>query len=215
MLQRELAEALDISPAMVSKLAKRGMPTDSLERAQRWRKRHLEPGRVKAFKAPTGRATQQTPPPQPSGHAVTLAGHSPMGQPCNWLDMAAPQTVTAWTVEAVAAACAHLLQNAPSPDDAAYPLAFLRDLLRRTDPHEVRFRLPLCVWLHLVEGWVHPEAIQLLKQNPGGELLDAATLGRLVNPERPFPPLELIDAAADVEGISVIGWPAEQDTETD
>ncbi len=48
MLQKELATALDISPAMVSKLAKRGMPTDTLERAQRWRKRHLEPGRLKA-----------------------------------------------------------------------------------------------------------------------------------------------------------------------
>jgi hypothetical protein len=47
MQQNELAKLLDISPAMVSRLAKRGMPTDTLERAQRWRKRHLEPGRVK------------------------------------------------------------------------------------------------------------------------------------------------------------------------
>lgn len=38
---------LGISGAMVTKLAKRGMPTDTLERAERWRKRHLEPGRVK------------------------------------------------------------------------------------------------------------------------------------------------------------------------
>ena len=47
MTQKELAQALGISPGMVSRLAKRGMPTDSLQRAQRWRKRHLEPGRVK------------------------------------------------------------------------------------------------------------------------------------------------------------------------
>lgn len=47
MNQKELAQALGISPGMVSRLAKRGMPTDSLQRAQRWRKRHLEPGRVK------------------------------------------------------------------------------------------------------------------------------------------------------------------------
>jgi transcriptional regulator with XRE-family HTH domain len=51
MMQKELAEALGVSPAMVSKLAKRGMPTDSLERAQRWRKRHLEPGRIKRNRA--------------------------------------------------------------------------------------------------------------------------------------------------------------------
>ena len=47
MLKKELAAALGISPAMVSKLAKRGMPVDSVERARRWRKRHLDPGRVK------------------------------------------------------------------------------------------------------------------------------------------------------------------------
>lgn len=47
MTQKELAHALGITPGMLSKLKKRGMPVDSLERAQRWRKRHLEPGRVK------------------------------------------------------------------------------------------------------------------------------------------------------------------------
>lgn len=47
MLKKELAALLDISPAMVSRLAKQGMPVDTLERAKRWRKRHLEPGRIK------------------------------------------------------------------------------------------------------------------------------------------------------------------------
>ena len=47
MQQKELATLLDISPAMVSRLAKRGMPTDTLERAERWRRRHLAPGRGK------------------------------------------------------------------------------------------------------------------------------------------------------------------------
>lgn len=50
MLKKELAEALGISAAMVSKLAKRGMPTDTVERAQRWRRRHLEPGRIKGVR---------------------------------------------------------------------------------------------------------------------------------------------------------------------
>ena len=47
---KELAALLGISGAAVSKLVKRGMPTDSLERAKRWRKRHLEPGRIKGGK---------------------------------------------------------------------------------------------------------------------------------------------------------------------
>ncbi len=50
MLKKDLATLLGISGAMVTRLAKRGMPTDSLERAQRWRKRHLEPGRVKGVR---------------------------------------------------------------------------------------------------------------------------------------------------------------------
>lgn len=47
MQKKELAELLGISASMVSRLAKRGMPTDTIERARRWRNRHLEPSRVK------------------------------------------------------------------------------------------------------------------------------------------------------------------------
>lgn len=53
MTGKELAKALGISPQMVSKLRKRGMPTDSLERALRWRRRNLEPGRVKGVRVDT------------------------------------------------------------------------------------------------------------------------------------------------------------------
>lgn len=69
MQQNELAKLLDISPAMVSRLAKRGMPTDTVERAERWRKRHLEPGRVKGSRFDPNRKakppiqTQATPNP--------------------------------------------------------------------------------------------------------------------------------------------------------
>lgn len=61
MQQKELAILLDISPAMVSRLAKRGMPTDDPERAKRWRKRHLEPGRVKGVRADTIQPKQPAP----------------------------------------------------------------------------------------------------------------------------------------------------------
>ena len=47
MLKKELARLLGVSESMVSRHAKQGMPIDSLERAQRWRRRHLEPGRIK------------------------------------------------------------------------------------------------------------------------------------------------------------------------
>jgi hypothetical protein len=76
MQQNELAKLLDISTAMVSRLAKRGMPTDTLERAQRWRKRHLEPGRVKGARFdPKRKATPTAPTPSTPAPAVAeLAG---------------------------------------------------------------------------------------------------------------------------------------------
>lgn len=76
MQQNELAKLLDISTAMVSRLAKRGMPTDTLERAQRWRKRHLEPGRVKGARfEPKRKATATAPAPAtPAPAADALAG---------------------------------------------------------------------------------------------------------------------------------------------
>ena len=64
MNQKELAQALGISPGMVSRHAKMGMPTDSLERAQRWRKRHLEPSRVKGSRFdPTAASAAEAPAP--------------------------------------------------------------------------------------------------------------------------------------------------------
>ena len=44
--RKELAKALGISAPSVTKMAKRGMPTDTVERVRRWRDRHLDPGRT-------------------------------------------------------------------------------------------------------------------------------------------------------------------------
>jgi phage terminase Nu1 subunit (DNA packaging protein) len=69
MTQKELAEALGITQAAVSKLARRGMPTDSVERASRWRRRHLQTGRMKGIRRDTVQAStpaqpgEETPPP--------------------------------------------------------------------------------------------------------------------------------------------------------
>jgi hypothetical protein len=51
----EMAAALGLSPAMVSKLRKRGMPMDTVERAERWRKRHLNHLRSKGVRIDTPR----------------------------------------------------------------------------------------------------------------------------------------------------------------
>lgn len=50
MTKAELAQALGISASMVSRLARRGMPVDCVDRAKRWRKRHIEPGRIKGVR---------------------------------------------------------------------------------------------------------------------------------------------------------------------
>ena len=50
MQQQELATLLGVSAGMVSRHVKKGMPTDTLERAEKWRRRHLEPGRVKGVR---------------------------------------------------------------------------------------------------------------------------------------------------------------------
>lgn len=56
LLQSELAQALQVSPAVVCRDARRGMPTDSVEAARDWRARHLRP-RVKIGQAAPSPAT--------------------------------------------------------------------------------------------------------------------------------------------------------------
>lgn len=68
MTKQELAAMLGISGAMVSKLAKRGMPTHSVDAAQRWRRRHLEPSRVKGVRHERPRR----PAVDPVAHAAAL-----------------------------------------------------------------------------------------------------------------------------------------------
>lgn len=65
LLQSELAEALGVSPAVVSRDARRGMPIDSVEAARDWRARHLRP-RVKAGQAAADHAPAATPSSRPA-----------------------------------------------------------------------------------------------------------------------------------------------------
>lgn len=88
MEKQQLARLLGISPSMVSRLAKRGMPTDSVERAARWRRRHLEPGRVKGMRAGTAPPPEappvqaaQAPVTAPRGYSGAAPPPAPAGTP--------------------------------------------------------------------------------------------------------------------------------------
>lgn len=72
LLQSELAQALNVSPAVVCRDAKRGMPTDSVEAARAWRARHLRP-RVKGGHA--------APDASPGPTAAPAAAPTPAARP--------------------------------------------------------------------------------------------------------------------------------------
>lgn len=57
---KHLARALDISASMCSRLARRGMPVDDVERARRWRRRHLELARTKGARMHVAGSDSQT-----------------------------------------------------------------------------------------------------------------------------------------------------------
>jgi hypothetical protein len=69
MLRKDLARALGISGSMVSRLAKEGMPTGSVEAATRWRRMRLDPARVKGARIdqplPVPRSIQAAAPAHP------------------------------------------------------------------------------------------------------------------------------------------------------
>lgn len=65
MTHTELAPLLGISISMVGRLAKRGMPVDTLEKAERWRKRNLSPARVKGNRYDAHFKTAAAPKPAP------------------------------------------------------------------------------------------------------------------------------------------------------
>lgn len=82
MTLKDLAAALGISGPMVSRLVKRGMPTDSVERARRWRHRHLNPLQMKGQRIgspPSPAPPASVPPAAPAlcddavRHALALA----------------------------------------------------------------------------------------------------------------------------------------------
>lgn len=190
-MKKELAELLGISGSMVSRLAKRGMPVDSLERAERWRKRHLEPGRVKGMRYDRDEKIR---PPAPAPARPAVAAKFGAG----------PGVATLEAVRAVAAAVGLALTEGKH-DLAATMLAPLRDLLR-TLPGDALPRMPLRVWLALVEYMLHEDAA--IRNSPDVcDVLNPKEFAHRVNPDGLNMGWSWLEEACDWDGYSVNGWP--------
>lgn len=73
MKMKDLAYALGISDSMVSRLTKKGMPTHSIEAAEKWRTKNLDPSRTKQNRADGnqgGRRAKLGPRPRPARSAA-------------------------------------------------------------------------------------------------------------------------------------------------
>ena len=189
MQQKELAALLGISPAMVSKLKKMSMPTDTVERAQRWRKRNLEPGRIKGARFDPTQATKPTAPKPatPDTAAAAVPG------------------VSVADAEAAGAE----LDNALTTGDQAWAdvmLQEVRDLLRIL-PDDAEPRLTLRAWLALVNWFIHP-ACDILKATDQATPLTPVQFGMRWHgwPNYPLLNEHTLDQARDLNEISIKGW---------
>lgn len=139
MQQKQLAKLLGISPAMVSRLHKRGMPIDCPERAKRWRKRHLEPGRVKGVRFDPTQPTELPETKQTAPKITPTAAYDPL----------------LGTVESAGAELDHAIMG-NDQEWSGVMTQQLRDLLRQL-PDDARPCLTLRVWLALLEWLISPE----------------------------------------------------------
>jgi hypothetical protein len=218
MNQKELAALLDISPAMVSRLKKQGMPVDTLERAQRWRKRHLEPGRIKGSRFDPNRpkaAPTPTPTPTPTRQPARAAPPAQPGRPA----AALPGELAAEAVASVEAAAVELDQALAS-DDQAWAAAMvpqvrqaLRHLTQCTDPDDqaTEPRLSLRVWLALCDY-----ALTFDDAATGGNPAALMTPSQFAQHHRPGHTYQLknhhiLEFAADWNDYAANGWPSYPD----
>lgn len=197
MTRKELAELLGISGAMVSKLAKRGMPTDSLERAQRWRKRHLEPGRVKGMRLDTRQPDQPAKPSPAPGARSTISANRPDADPV--------PVASAATVERLARITGAALAGGSDQDQAAGMLAHLREQLRAL-PDAARPCMPLRVWLALVD-YALAEDAPMRRSHDVDAILSPEEFAQRVKQDGGAPWAWWLDDARDWRGYSVTGFP--------
>lgn len=190
MQQKELASLLDISPAMVSRLAKRGMPTDTIERAERWRKRHLEPGRVKGSRADTIKPVCLEPEP--------IKTIKPQAAP------QVPPLVP--DMEALGG----LIDDAMDKGNqygAAVRAFQLRRLMRHITDNDCPVRLTLRVWVFLLDYMLHEEA-DIRSAPVTGELLTAAEFcSSSAQSQSNWSPGSVLFEACDFDDNALNGWP--------
>jgi hypothetical protein len=180
MQQKELASLLGVSPAIVSRHAKRGMPTDTLERAQKWRKRHLEPGRVKGNRYENKHDSEPTPRP-----AVLLSA----------LDV---EMEAAGDLIDEALACGNQY-------GAAIRTCRLRNLLRQAT-NDASPRLTVRTWVALLDYFLHPAA-DIRRTHNMGKLVTPCEFGSLVSPDAPWPAHVVLFDARDFDDDAINGYP--------
>jgi len=188
MQQKELATLLGVSPAMVSRHVKRGMPTDTLERAEKWRRRHLEPGRVKGVRYEPSRTAKPTPL-KPASPARAV--------PC----------VTVADVEAMADLTDSALARG-NQDAAETRIRQLRGLLRQL-PDDASPRQTLRVWLALVIYLLHEEA-EIRHAPDAGALLTPGEFGGRVCLHA-WPARVVLFEACDWDDNAINGYPEYSD----
>lgn len=192
MTKKELARLLGVSASIVSRHARAGMPTDTLERAPLTRA-----GSRCLFR-----------------HFWARSNASPSTQPPNPAAAASPQKTRAGdsaqpsieSIEALARMANTALTNAPASSAAAI-VAELRVALRGLTSFDVNLHMSMRVWLALVSWWMHPEAEErqttdlepVLTPNEFCARVSAPGLGRIG--------VVWLDVACDWDGYSITGWP--------
>lgn len=189
MQQKELAALLGVSPAMVSRHAKKGMPTDTLERAEKWRRRHLEPGRVKGQRYEPG-STSKPVPARPAAPART-----------------APRVSIADVENASDLVYGALARG--NQDAAKAKIIQLRGLLRQL-PDDASPRQTLRVWLALIEYMLHEEA-EIRNAPDAGAILTPGEFGARVCSTYIWPAHVVLFEACDWDDSAIHGYPAYQD----
>ena len=142
MKQYELATLLGVTPAVVTRLKRRGMPTDSLERAQRWRKRHLEPGRVKGAKLAAANGPRKAPSSKPA-EKIPAAQSEPGATSANWADIV---HLAQQAGDALLKALEH-----GEAIEVEFHSSELRSAVREIPPNPDEPRLPIGAWLTLID----------------------------------------------------------------
>lgn len=197
MNRSELARALGVTPGMVTRYAQRGMPVDTVERAQRWRRRHLEPSRMKEHRF--NPSAPNSPPPAPVAQITTVPNVGP-----SLSDTVASYS---YSVELVALGVAVAIIER-HPAHAAH-IEHLRELLRGL-PDGQPPRFPLCVWVALTDYMLAGTSPARYSTDER-ELLDPDEYSERVGTAVNLGGHQWLEVARDWHGYALNGCPDDDD----